>query len=881
MARYETRASQFGLVSGITQAASDMVLVAEPGRPFAPEARKGRLYVVAETDHDVSRGRDACQLICRTVRKHFYDDTSFSVTAALRKALVAANQALYQQNFGAPPQKRAFVGVTCVVVRGDDVYIAQVKPAQAYLMAEGKLRPLPGSASWRQGAERAPLVKPNALGNSLTVEPEFFRAVLRPGDGLLLVSSNLGPLLDRESVMRLLRAAEPGDVTEGLVRLCKEHEVAEAHGLAVGVYTAFTSAARNAPLSRAGISERAWLAARGAGDLLARLGTEAALMVKGAAARGERRRSQSARDRDRAEQDRLTAPYEPPAFSPDPPPLPRPLNLGASVDEQVAAEQERRRWQVETLQDRPPELRRLTPSALLGESSFTMHVQEAAIDVSDTPGMAALGREARPARSTLPPDETPFGPRRTIFQRLAVSLNRNERRRRKRPSPQAITRRQPGLSYRRQRPPFPWFLLLLLVSLVTVLFLYGTNLTRENVVRQADTSLVVAEQAVAAVRAAPDEGAARERLEAARVALADVRASGVVTATEENARRFDELAREYERALAAVQKLTYFEDLELVVEHPVAGSLFDSVVVPPPPRGITNTVGFASLYLLDTNAGVLYRTPRNGGTAEAFLRPDQAFGPLPVGKVRAQAWRFDNIVAVGQSAEGGSFTYYFRNGESWAYSLLAGSEEWGRVGEPFRVANYEGNLYVWGVLRGNLLRYLSGRFGEFPEPWIQNDGGQQFESAVDLAVDGKVYLLQPDGSVLVFAANEATSERSFERAIVTPQLDPPLTAATRFFVSGESPESGFIFLVDVNNERVIQIDKITGELIQQIRARPESGFDLERLSSVTVDETVGRPALYLVNGSQVLRASLPDRPEPFQGSGGTPGPQVPEPTTAP
>ena len=83
--------------------------------------------------------------------------------------------------------------------------------------------------------------------------------------------------------------------------------------------------------------------------------------------------------------------------------------------------------------------------------------------------------------------------------------------------------------------------------------------------------------------------------------------------------------------------------------------------------------------------------------------------------------------------EGGPFTYYFRNGESWSYSILAGSEEWGRVGEPFRVANYEGNLYVWGVQRGNVLRYLSGRFGEFPEPWVQNDGGQQFARRLLLA----------------------------------------------------------------------------------------------------------------------------------------------------
>jgi len=498
-------------------------------------------------------------------------------------------------------------------------------------------------------------------------------------------------------------------------------------------------------------------------------------------------------------------------------------------------------------------------------------VLEGAIDLSDTPGMAALGRDTRRGRATLPPDETPFGPRRTLLQRLSAAVIRQRRRRNQR-SPQAVVRprRQPGLSYRKQSTPFPWLLLLLLVSLVTVLVLYGTNLTRENAQRVTDTTLVVAEQAVAAVRDAPDDATARERLGTARAALADLQASGTVTATLENRRRFDALTREYERALAAVQKLTYFEDVDLMAEHPVPGSAFDTVVVPPPPRGITNTVGFASLYLLDSNAGILYRAPREGGRPQPFLRSDEvvAGSPLPVGRVRAQAWRYDNIVVVAQSADGGPFTYYFRNGENWAYSLLAGSEEWGRVGEPFRVANYEGNLYVWGVVRGNVLRYLSGRYGEFPEPWVQNPGGKQFESALDLAVDGKIYLLQPDGAVLVFATNESSGERAFEREIAAPAVDPPLAAATRFFVSGESPETGFVFLVDASNERVIQIDKVSGELIQQTRVRPDSGYDLGQLNSIAVDEGAARPTLYLVmNAGQVLRATVPDRPEPFRTQG--------------
>ena len=53
----------------------------------------------------------------------------------------------------------------------------------------------------------------------------------------------------------------------------------------------------------------------------------------------------------------------------------------------------------------------------------------------------------------------------------------------------------------------------------------------------------------------------QKELEDAHDALADVRAAGTITATLDNRQRYDELEREYERVQAALQKLTYFDDL--------------------------------------------------------------------------------------------------------------------------------------------------------------------------------------------------------------------------------------------------------------------------------------------------------------------------------
>jgi hypothetical protein len=350
----------------------------------------------------------------------------------------------------------------------------------------------------------------------------------------------------------------------------------------------------------------------------------------------------------------------------------------------------------------------------------------------------------------------------------------------------------------------------------------------------------------------------------------------VITATQENHLRYDQIQREYERLVAAIQKLTYFNDLVEITHHPVAGGLFGSVVVPPPPQGITETGAFGSIYALDSNAGVLYRLPKNGGALEPFLRPDDSINGLAVGMVKSQEWRVDNIIAIAQSGEGGPFTFYFRSADHWSYSNLAGSSEWRSVSKRFRAVNYEGNLYVWGATPGQVLKYTSGHYGDFPIPWIKDDGGHKTDMAVDLAVDGQIYLLQTDGHILVFASGV------FQREITPQGINPPLVTASGFFVTTNDPESGSIFLVDTNNERIIQLDKQTGALIQQVRARPESPIRLNQLTSAYVDNA-GRLALYLVNGGQIVRAALPDPPRPFR-EGGTPGPAgtaTPAPTRTP
>lgn len=867
MRNYEVRSGQFGLVSGIQQPASDMVLVSEPSGLFVPEARKGQLCILVEAD-DVERGRDACQLVIKTVRRHFYDDSSLSVTSSLRQALIAANRALYQQNFSAPPQKRAAVGITCAVLRDGDLYIAQVLPSQAYVLAGGRIRMMPSEAS---GASAA-LLRPGAVGASLTIEPEFYRATLRPGDAILICSSNLARNLDEAQVLRLLRSFDPAEMIGGLSDACADARIQDAHGLAITICAPLSAAARAGRSGGLHIGQRSWAFLRSTGDRISRATGDLVLLARGPQARRSREQAETRRERSSREQDQLRQLPDEVPYAPDPLPMPHPLDLGEPL-----AAPSRAALPVSDDVLLNPNGDDIPMSVLLGEMpALPGTPTERRVDLSDTPEGGVLDQGIYRLDDAVLPN-APLGERLLHPFRQAISeVQRSWRRRRiRRPTVRPIApRRNIGLSYRHQRPPFPWLLLLLLVSLVAVLVLYGINLSRENDVRETIDTFQLAEQAITDLQTSPDEVTAQQRLEVAAQALAKLRETGAISVSVEARQRFDELEREYDRTYASIYRLSYLDNLTELARHPLGGQ-FTGISVSPPPGAITNTASFNAIYLLDSNAGALYRLPKDGGIPRPILSPQDRYGPLPVGQVRGQTWRFDNVVAVAQIEDGSQFTYYFPSGTGWNYSTLAGSEEWGRVDQRFRVVNYEGNLYIWGVAEGNVLRYLSGQFGSFPLPWIQNDGGQQVDKAVDLAVDGKIYLLMPEGRVLVFSTNEA-GERGFEREIAVPTMTPPVVVINSFFLTG-GPEDGFVFLVDGYNGRIIQLEKTTGRLIQQLRVRPDGLIQFDQLSHLFVDTSTARPTLYLINGGQILETPLPDPPRPFR----DPSQRTPQPTPVP
>lgn len=844
--RTSTRHLQFSVSHNDDAIVADTLLQCVAAQDTSIEAHRGELFVLLEGSGDLAKQRAALQLVMRTMRKTFYENESFSIQSGLRRAIVATNQALYEYNVGLPVARRCVLGMSAVVIKGNDIYVAQILPAQLYLRHQGELRAIPIDLTWRNNQNRVGSltgVSTNLLGGSLSVEPEFYRAQLQIGDSLILVTSPMAAVLNKSTVVDILDQETPSAMVLALRQLCEKAGIASAYGLTVIIDTPVIERPKVQTGSFSSITQQLMMAT----DSTSLWVNRVVDWVRGLFFGREESRFQQSMSRwrlaRRNEDQRATRrPPEVP-YSPDPIPNAAPIDVGDDIETQAARMARR---------DKVP----TTTSGGLGGRV----IDATLVEVPSTPVDTDYARQVRYRTQITEPIRY-----RELLGSLAQNVfiwrwtprqSNNNRRM------QAVNRSAGlSLSYRKQAPPFPWAMLTAMIAFVAVMFFYGTNVARENRLQRGENSLRNAELAVQSIYESIDEREAVQRIELARTMLVDLEQTGIITATTSNRQRYLTMVTRIEKAEVITQRRSFLTDITVVATHPVQSGVFTGVVVPPPASTVENSFNFSQIYLYDGNAGVLYQVPREGGDPTPVLRPNTQIGDLQIARVHDIAWRFDSVIAVAQSINNGPFIYMFRNGNDWNYSILAGSLEWSTTGRTMRVQTFNGNLYLWGVTPANILRYLSTQFGDFPEPWIRNDGGQIFETAVDMGIDGRIYLLMPDGTIQFFRDSQ-DGQRGYERSLAMPSITPPLQSAARLVVTGDG-ESGSFYVLDNYFGRIIQIEKRTGRFIQQITVPTDGDITLNNLTALAVDENQARPILYFINGGTVYRAPIPDPPLPF------------------
>lgn len=238
-----------------------------------------------------------------------------------------------------------------------------------------------------------------------------------------------------------------------------------------------------------------------------------------------------------------------------------------------------------------------------------------------------------------------------------------------------------------------------------------------------------------------------------------------------------------------------------------------------------------------------------------LMERDELRGGIQVGQLIDIAW-----VEAGRQRSLSTFMALESNGSLLAYDPLRSSGPQGidvlpvadsdRWLKPAAIGGYFGNLYVLDPLQSRILKYMpvDNAYTSPPSDYLDPRLGIDLMGAVDLAIDGNIYVLFADGSVTKFYDG-------VEQPFTLTGLPDPMRSPTTLFVSGEQkPDApGYLYVADAGNERVVQFDK-NGVYIRQFMTKPGDP-QFRGLRAIYVDEELQR--MYVFSGRTLWLTDIP------------------------
>ena len=127
MARLQTTVDSLYIVDGHRQPRALNVRAVEPVASSPQAIAKGSLFVLLELGGDKQAQPALSRLVLNTIQGVYYDAAG-GITGGLTEAILAAHQALVQHN-AVHPDEAQLGGVSCAVLRGEELYVGVGGPA--------------------------------------------------------------------------------------------------------------------------------------------------------------------------------------------------------------------------------------------------------------------------------------------------------------------------------------------------------------------------------------------------------------------------------------------------------------------------------------------------------------------------------------------------------------------------------------------------------------------------------------------------------------------------------------------------------------------------------------------------------------------------------
>lgn len=264
------------------------------------------------------------------------------------------------------------------------------------------------------------------------------------------------------------------------------------------------------------------------------------------------------------------------------------------------------------------------------------------------------------------------------------------------------------------------------------------------------------------------------------------------------------------------------------------------------------------LFVLDSRDGWGAGVPLDRADADAesedavvLVRTGQQIGGEEVDRLVDCAWadreggRQSGALLVLEE-DGGLMSYdpAWRS-ESGAPQLTRLKLSVSKHGRPVAAGTYEGQFYVLDGAEsgGQIWRYRpqGNAYPRPPEPYFATPPDRGLEDAVDMAIDGHIYVLYGDGTVEKFLGGE---RQQFEIQDVPGGIEEIAGLAV------DRRGSGTVYVADRSNDRIVELYP-DGRFKAQLLA--EEAF--EALEALAVSEAERR--LYVLDGGRLYAASLP------------------------
>ena len=766
-----------------------------------------RLYVALEPlDESPLAGNVADEVIQR-LRTAIDKGGSQSATSLLLGAIEDVNHWLVQANAVRTPDRRVSFGFSCIMARGDDVYIAQSAPSQILIAQEGELYAFPELDSWHWSNDQERDDATSPLGVRETSQPDMYYTKIASGDVMVLCSTSVARVLSRGPQDVFLRG-EADDILAHIDEITRMYSVEDAHAAAIVVPHHRRQRSRERP------------------DITKRLSSWCYHLLPEETAERLRRMRNTDKKVDLQSQDVHNFEYSADAPATD---SISTAHTWEEFDEPVATRPTQGR-RASAVIDTPREIASDTSTGdneywypeTATESAPDLDFEEAPRErgrtLTDLLAGVILAFSAAVVgvwQLTVNRDRPIDGPRDDGTLGLP-KLNRYDDSMHM-PDFTSISRRLP-------RTPFNRITAIVAVLLVAILAAAMTISIHNSHVRAHKAKIETAFNTVVSQRQqgeqATDPATAQAFFLAAQQSLREATAVGL------------------DPVRAAQQQQAISTDMDQALKIERLSNIQVLGAVPAAPAGVKPSVfmGNGQVYVF-TDA--LYRLDSNGSQLVRLIGSGDQVGDSTIGTLEGAAWG-DGAPIVFD----GSAAYVFDpTTATWSNQPVGtfGSPHTGIVSTN----GYAGNLYLLKPDTAQILKFTAGSFASAPEDWTSGMDTSDLGNAVDMAIDGHIYVLLKDGRVLDLY-------RSSIDSTVAPSVTPAISDAVAL---SEQPDRPYYYVAD-SQGRIIRLDH-NGQMVQQFESK-DGEASLNGIQDMVVDD--GTSTAYILTDKAFMTVRLPGSP---------------------